>query len=276
MSDELRDTDPGNLRPANADRTDSRNIRPANTDPADPRNTRPTNTDPADTRSTDPELSIALHDLAARNETFPLLSGAEVRRRAVRRGRRRTAGVLGAGVVAFAGVALALTVGFTGSDEDGNERQLPAATHADPVPSPRVTSGGASTPAPRTPVTGTLALGKRVMVVGNRVMALTSGFSDGAEVVGPLTVYKRHETKVVTVTDLTGGTAYTTEVSLAVELRDAQDEPIYVGIARSYKEKAVGTQETGAGWIGLDSADAKWFYDDAKIGSVLSVTGTKS
>ena len=255
MSDELRNTDPKKTRPTN---------------------TRSANTDPTDTRSTDPELSIALHDLAARNEAFPPLSGAEVRRRAVRRGRRRTAGVLGAGAVAFAVVALALTAGFTGSAEDGNERQLPAATHADPVPSPRVTSGGASTPAPRTPATGTVALGKRVMIVGSRVMPLTSGFSDGSEIVGPLTVYKRHETKVVTVTDLTGGIAYTTAISLAVELRDVNNEPVYVGIAFSSKEKSTGEQDTGAAWIGLDSADAKWFYEDAKIGSVLAVTGATS
>lgn len=222
------------------------------------------------------ELSTALRELAVRQETFPVLTGAEVRGRAVRRGRRRTAGTLGAGAVAFAVVAFALTVGFTHSAQDGNGRQLPAATHADPVPSPRVTSGGASTPVPRASVTGTVVLGKRVLIVGGRVMPMTSGLPDSPEPTGPLTVYRKHETKVVTVTDLTGGIAYTTAISLAVELRDVNNEPVYVGIAFSSKEKSTGEQDTGAGWIGLDSADAKWFYEDAKIGSVLAVTGATS
>jgi hypothetical protein len=222
------------------------------------------------------ELSTALRELAAQHETFPALTGAEVRGRAVRRGRRRRAGVLGAGAVAFALVAFALTVGFTHSAGEGNERQLPAATHADPVPSPRVTSAGVATPVPRAPASGSVVLGKRVLIVGSRVMPMTSGFTDSPMPAGPLTVYKKHETKVVTVTDLAGGVAYTTVISLAVELRDTDDQPVYVGIAFSSKEKSTGKQDTGAGWIGLDSADAKWFYEDAKIGSVLSVTRVMS
>ncbi|MEV6540904.1 hypothetical protein [Streptomyces sp. NPDC051665] len=222
------------------------------------------------------ELSTALRELAAHHETFPVLTGAEVRGRAVRRGRRRMAGALGAGAVAFAVVAFALTVGFTHSAGEGDERQLPAATHADPVPSPRVTSPEVSTPVSRAPVTGTVVLGKRVLIVEGRVMPMTSGLPDSSKLAGPLTVYKKHETKVVSVTDLPGGVAYTTEVSVAVELRDTDDEPVYVGIAFSSKEKSTGKQDTGAGWIGLGSADAKWFYEDAKIGSVLSVTGAVS
>lgn len=218
------------------------------------------------------EVSAELRELAARQESRPVLTGAEIRGRAVRRGRRRVVGGLGAGAVALAVIAFALTAGFTHSDDDGNGRQLPAATHADPVPSPRVTSTDASTPVPRKPVTGRVVLGKRVLIVGGRVMPMTSGLPDSPEPAGPLTVYKKHETKVVTVTDLAGGVAYTTEVTLAVELRDTHGEPVYVGIALSSKERSVGEQDTGAGWIGLDSADAKWFYQDAKIGSVFSVS----
>ncbi|WP_405861412.1 hypothetical protein OG407_25205 [Streptomyces sp. NBC_01515] len=224
----------------------------------------------------DSELSTALRELAARQEAFPVLSGAAVRGRAVRRGRRRMAGVLGAGAVAFAVVAFALTVGFTHSAGEGDQRQIPAATHADPVLSPRVTSPEVSTPVPRAPVIGTVVVGKRALIVGGRVMPMTSGLPDGRKLAGPLTVYKRHETKVVTVTDLTGGVAYTTEISLAVELRDPDDQPVYVGVAFSSKEKITGERDTGAGWIGLGSADAKWFYKDAEIGSVLSVTGAAS
>ncbi|WP_328681037.1 hypothetical protein [Streptomyces sp. NBC_00343] len=231
---------------------------------------------PAAEISDDSELSAALRELAARHEAFPVLSGAAVRRRAVRRGRRRTAGVLGAGAVACAGVAFALTVGLTHSVGERDERQVPAATHADPVPSPRVTSPEVTTPVPRGPVTGTVVVGKRVLIVGRRIMPMTSGLPDSSTLAGPLTVYRKHATKVVTVTDLPGGVAYTTEVSVAVELRDTDDEPVYVGIASSSKEKSTGKDDTRAGWIGLGSADAKWFYEDAKIGSVLSVTGVVS
>ncbi|WP_405949485.1 hypothetical protein OG588_26580 [Streptomyces prunicolor] len=226
------------------------------------------------------ELSAELRELAARQESRPVLTGAEIRGRAVRRGRRRVVGTLGAGAVAVALVASALTLGFTGftgsegSSGDGNEGQLPAATHA--LPSPRVTSGAASTPAPRAVAVGTVALGKRALIVGDRVMPLTSGLPDSRKLVGPLTVYKKHETKVVTITELTDGTAYTTEVSIAVELRDARNEPVYVGVAYSSKEKSTGAHGTGGSWMGLDPTDAKWFYEDAKIGSVLSVTGSMS
>ncbi|MGW0835851.1 hypothetical protein [Streptomyces prunicolor] len=229
------------------------------------------------------ELSAELRELAVRQESRPVLTGAEIRGRAVRRGRRRVVGTLGAGAVAVALVASALTLGFTGftgsegSSGDGNEGQLPAATHAlSSPPSPRVTSGAASTPAPRAVAVGTVALGKRALIVGDRVMPLTSGLPDSRKLVGPLTVYKKHETKVVTVTDLSDGTAYTTEVSLAVELRDAHNEPVYVGVAYSSKEKSTGKYGTGGSWMGLDPTDAKWFYQDAKIGSVLSVTGSVS
>ncbi|WP_329254411.1 hypothetical protein OG223_28315 [Streptomyces sp. NBC_01478] len=235
------------------------------------------------------ELSTALRELAVEQETRPVLTGAEIRGRAGRRARRRMAGTLGAGAVALALVASAVTLGFTDfrgfSDPagEGKPRQLPAAT-TPAVPSPRVTSGKTSAPEPRAPVTGTVALGKRALFVGDRVMPLTSSLPDSPKVVGPLTVYKKHTTKVVTVTVLTAGAAYTTEVSLAVELRDVHGEPVYVGLAFSYKGdsykegngKDTGARDAGGGWIGLDSADAKWFYDNAKIGSVLSVTGSSS
>jgi hypothetical protein len=88
-------------------------------------------------------------------------------------------------------------------------------------------------------------------------------------------VYRKHDTKVLTVTDSTAGVGLYTEVTLAVELRDADNKPVYVGVTRSYKGRSLGKQRTGGtgAWIGLDGADAKWFYQDAKIGSVLSITG---
>ncbi|MGW3107805.1 hypothetical protein [Streptomyces sp. NPDC001100] len=240
------------------------------------------------------ELSVALREFAAEAEQAarPVLTGAQVRGRAVRRARRRTAGTLGAGAVALALVGYALTLDLTGKD-DG--RQLPgAAASAAPsrsasavpsrsasavpsrsaLPSPSA-SATASTPVSVVPATGTLELTKRALFVDGRVMSLTSDSSNSPAFVGPLTVYGRHDTKVVTVTDSTDGVGSFTQISLAVELRDADDEPVYVGVTRSYKGKSLGIQGTsGTGsWIGLDVVDAKWFYQDAKIGTVISVTG---
>ncbi|XUL89285.1 hypothetical protein ACQ86D_23780 [Streptomyces galilaeus] len=225
------------------------------------------------------ELSVVLRELAAEQEARPVLTGAEVRGRAVRRARRRTAGMLGAGAVALALVGCALTLDLTGKE---NGRQLPgAAAPAVPSrsqsapPSPSAASAAVSTPVSAVPATGTLDLAKRALLVGGRVMPLTADSANSPVFVGPLTVYGKHGTKVLTVTEATDGVGLYAEVTLAVELRDADDKPVYVGIARSYKGKSLGKQGTGA-WIGLDGADAKWFYQNAKIGSVLSITATKS
>jgi len=226
------------------------------------------------------ELSVVLREFAAEaeQEARPALTGAQVRGRAVRRARRRMAGLLGAGAVALALVGFALTQDLTGKE---NGRRLPGATtHAAPSQSqspplsPPATSADISTPVSVLPATGSVDLAKRALLIGDRVMPLSSYFSNSPAFVGPLTVYRKHATKVETVVDSTDGVGSYTEISLAVELRDADDEPVYVGVARSYKGKSL--RDTGGGWIGLDAADAKWFYEDAKIGSVLSVTGSKS
>ncbi|MFE2419869.1 hypothetical protein [Streptomyces hokutonensis] len=226
------------------------------------------------------ELSVLLRELAAEQEARPALTGAQVRGRAVRRARRRTAGMLGAGAVALALVGLALTLDLTGKD---NGHRLPgAAAPAVPSqsasPSPSAASAAASTPVSAVPAGGTLDLAKRALLVRRRVMPLTTESANSPVFVGPLTVYGKHGTKVLTVTDSTAGGALYTEVTLAVELRDADNKPVYVGVTRSYKGRSLGKQGTGGtdgtgSWIGLDGADAKWFYQDAKIGSVLSITG---
>ncbi|MEV0740396.1 hypothetical protein AB0I51_31685 [Streptomyces sp. NPDC050549] len=224
------------------------------------------------------ELSVALREFAAEveQEARSVLTGAQVRGRAVRRARRRTAGMLAAGAVALALVGFALTQDLTGKE---NGRQLPGtAAPAAPAqsrsarPSP---SAAVSTPASAVPATGTLDLAKRALLVGGRVMPLTSDSANSPTFVGPLTVYGKHDTKVLTVTDSTAGVGLYTEVTLAVELRDADNKPVYVGVTRSYKGRSPGrqgTDVTGA-WIGLEGADAKWFYKDVKIGGVLSITG---
>ncbi|WP_019070507.1 hypothetical protein [Streptomyces hokutonensis] len=220
------------------------------------------------------QLSLALRELAAEQEARPVLTGAQVRGRAVRRARRRTAGTLGAAAVALTLVGFALTLDLAGKENGG--RRLPGAA-APAVPSPSRSAPPSPSAASAVPAAGTLELTKRALFLGGRVMPLTSDSSNSPAFVGPLTVYAKHDTKVVTVTGSTDGVGLYTEVTLAVELRDADNTPVYVGVTRSYKGKSLGkgtdgTDSTG-GWIGLDGADAKWFYQDAKIGTVISVTG---
>ncbi|MGP4013024.1 hypothetical protein [Streptomyces sp. 4N124] len=215
------------------------------------------------------ELSTALHEFAEEHETPPVLTGAEVRGHAVRRARRRMAGTLAAGTAALALVAFALTLG---SAEEGNHRQVPAATPA--VPSPPPATSGEATPA--LPTSGTVDLDRGTLTVGDRVMTMTAGVADSRKLMGPLTVYRKLDSEVLPVTNATDGTRYNADVSLAVELRDADNQPFYVGAALSYEAKNMGKYDTTSGWISLDVADAKWFYTSVKTGGVLSVTGPAS
>ena len=245
---------------------------------------------------TNSELSTALHELAAQHETFPALTGAEVRGRAVRRARRRIVGTLGAVTATLALVAFALTLDLTDSANSanpagaGDSRRLPAATpsvpsppaSSPPVPSasaPSVSepSAAASSVVPRTPATGSVDLRKGVMIVGKRVMPLTDSSPNTLKVVGPLTVYdKQSDIKILTVTESKAGVGYNAEISYAVELRDADNEPVYVGAALGYDKENIGKYETSSGWIDLDASDAKWFYASVKTGTVIEVTGTTS
>jgi hypothetical protein len=221
------------------------------------------------------ELSTALHEFAAEHETSPVLTGAEVRGRAVRRARRRVAGTLVAGTAALALVAFALTLDFTDSAGEGKQRQVPAATPA--APSASAPSAAASSPTPRAPITGRVDLGKRILIVGNRVIPLAAASPDSSKVVGPLTVYdKKPDIKILTVAKPAQGARYNVEISYAVELRDADNEPFYVGAVLGYGKVNVDKYETSRGWIDLDQADAKWFYASVKTGTALSVTRTGS
>ncbi|MFJ3305881.1 L,D-transpeptidase [Streptomyces sp. NPDC086549] len=223
------------------------------------------------------ELSSALREFAAEHETPAVVGGAEIRRRAVRRARRRVAGMLGAGAAALALVAFAWNLDLAG---DGKQRQVPAAppaVSAHPSPSPSPTTSAVPSPT-ATPVlvVGTIDRGRRTLTVGGKVMPMGSGFDKNPTLRGPMTVYKKPGKTTLTVTNQTNGTRYNAVISYAVELRDAGNEPVYVGTAFAYNVKGIGKYDTSGGWIALDQADAKWFYDDVKTGGVLSVTGTAS
>jgi hypothetical protein len=218
---------------------------------------------------TSAELSTALHEFAENHETPPPLSGAEVRGHAVRRVRRRRAGTLAAGTAALALAAFAVTLDPA---EEENHRQVPAATPAVPSPPP-ATSREATTV---TPTVGKVDLDRSILTVGDRAMMITSGVADSPGPVGPLTVYRKLDSKVLPVTNPTEGTRYNADVALAVELRDADNQPFYVGAALSYDTKNISKYDTTSGWISLDVADAKWFHTSVKTGSSFAVTGSAS
>nr|WSY53162.1 hypothetical protein OG999_25575 [Streptomyces sp. NBC_00886] len=224
---------------------------------------------------TDAELSTALHRFAAEHEAFPALTGAEVRGRAVRRAHRRVAGTLVAGTAALALVAFALTLDFTDftdSAEEGKQRQVPAAPPV--VPSASAPSAAASSPTRPALVTGSVDLGKRILIVGKRVLPMTKGSPNTLKFAGPLTVHdKKPDVKTLTVANPTDGSRYNVEISYVVELRDADNVPVYVGAALHFDKANAGKYQDSSGWIDLDASDAKWFYTTVKNGTALSVTG---
>lgn len=113
------------------------------------------------------------------------------------------------------------------------------------------------------------------MIVGKRVIPLTDNSPNTPKVVGPLTVYDRQsDVKILTVAESKDGVRYNAEISYAVELRDADNEPVYVGAALGYDKENIGKYETSSGWIDLDASDAKWFYASVKTGTAIEVTGT--
>lgn len=217
------------------------------------------------------ELSAALRQFATEQETAPVLTGAQVRGRAVRRARRRTAVTLGAATAVLALVALALV---TDSAGDGKQRQIPAAPPT--VPSPPPASAVPSVTAMPGPVTGTIDLGRGTLTVGDRVMPISMGFDRNPASKGPMTVYQKYVTKLLTVANAANGTRYKAEISYAVELRGPGNEPVYVGAARSYTVEGIDKSDTGTGWITLNQSDAKWFYEQAETAGVLSIGDTAS
>ncbi|MFJ2891466.1 hypothetical protein ACIO53_36035 [Streptomyces sp. NPDC087305] len=241
-----------------------------------------------DADPTDAELSVALRQFAARNETYSPLTGAQVRGRAARRARRRVTGILVAATAAVALVAYASTLDLTDSSNPrhstqpaapGYENGIPAATTTaeTPVPSPATPSVEPSTPVRANPVVGTLSLDKRVMFIGKRIISLSNSSTNTPKFTGPLTVYdRRPDIKLVSVANPADGSRYNAEISYAVELRDADNTPVYVGAALRYDKENVGGSGGSGGWIDLSASDAKWFYTSMKTGTSLAVTGTLS
>ncbi|MFD9432641.1 hypothetical protein [Streptomyces sp. NPDC060002] len=210
------------------------------------------------------ELSAALSELAATRATAPVVGGPATRARAMRRRRRRrTAATLGAGTAALALLGFALTLSL-GEDPDHTAGPRTAAA-TPPVSAPP----SAATPAL---VSGTLDLPGRDLTVGGRVMPILSTFDllPGSTNTTPMTVVAKR-VRIALAADVPSKGSTAVNVIDAVELRDGEGGPLYVGTFAPDIE-ARGEYDARGGVIVLDAEDAQWFYARISLGDSISVT----
>ncbi|MFD0434480.1 hypothetical protein [Streptomyces chartreusis] len=212
------------------------------------------------------ELSAALRELAATQATAPVVDGAGIRARAIRRRRRRRTAVgLGAGTVALAVVGFAVDLNLAGGpDHTPANRIPPAASHSGSTPPPTATP----TPTP-TPAAGTLDLLRFTLTVDGQDLPVVSKYADRTGFSGPLTVVARHASRDLPFEARTKRPVKV-NVPYVVELRDTEDRPFYIGAFT--KPLAVGDFEPRSDWIGLGTEDAAWFYARTRVGDTLAVT----
>ncbi|MFG2271198.1 hypothetical protein DMH25_08505 [Streptomyces sp. WAC 01325] len=210
------------------------------------------------------ELSAALRELAATQATAPVVDGAGIRARAIRRRRRRRTAVgLGAGTVALAVVGFAVDLNLAGGpDHTPANRIPPAASHSGSTPPPT------ATPTP-TPAAGTLDLLRFTLTVDGQDLPVVSKYADRTGFSGPLTVVARHASRDLPFEARTKRPVKV-NVPYVVELRDTEDRPFYIGAFT--KPLAVGDFEPRSDWIGLGTEDAAWFYARTRVGDTLAVT----
>ncbi|MFF7125933.1 MULTISPECIES: L,D-transpeptidase [unclassified Streptomyces] len=215
-----------------------------------------------------PGLSGALRTLAEENQSPPPVAGAEVRRLAVRRGRRRRTTVVACGVAAAAALAVTVTVGLgpghdSGSGHDSGRRTAPAA-------SPRLRTSPAPTATPAVAADAVVDLTGMTMTVDGRIMPISSGVPELPTPTGRFTVFAKSLKRPME----TGGGSGTSVPSVpwVIELRSV-DRKTTTAIALTYDLKAPGTYASTGGWIGLPEDDAKWVYTRLDKGAVVLVTG---
>lgn len=206
------------------------------------------------------ELTLELRELAEGAEAPPPVPGAEVRRVAVRRRRRRrtTAAVAGASVTAALALVLAVNVVGGGAED----RPAPAA-------------GPAGTPSASTPAApdATVDLSRRVLVIGEREVPISSGAQETPTPTGRMTVTGKVQAKAVSGADAGFADSYTVKIPWVIELKAPDGGTTFIG-AITYDEKAPGTYDRTRRWIGLRDDDARWVYERLAEGAVVEVTGT--
>ncbi|MEU1401727.1 L,D-transpeptidase [Streptomyces sp. NPDC005728] len=226
------------------------------------------------------ELSGALHTLAEDHQVAPPVPGAEIRRLALRRGRRRRTAVVIAGVAAAAAVAVTSAVG-PGHDSDSGRRTTPATGNSlRPGPATTAPPATAAPPAPTaSPATAdaVVDLTKMTMTVDGRALPVSPGVPKQPTPTGRFTVTGKYQVRPLkTGTDVGGsGSGGVKEVTVpwVIELLSVDTRRANFVIALTYAPKAPGNYATTSGWIGLREADAKWLYTRLDKGSVVLVTG---
>ncbi|MEU6261267.1 hypothetical protein [Streptomyces sp. NPDC047043] len=216
------------------------------------------------------ELPSALRELATAHETPPLVGGAEIRGRAIRRRhRRRTAVTLGAGAAALALAALALTLDLDGHPDRQGGARIPAAQAPTGVPAQSVPPSQSAA----VPVAGTLRLPGRTLTFGDRELSVLSAFESKVGYTGLLTVVAKRESRTLPV-DLPSKGPVRVSVPYVVELRDTKNQSLYIGTYT--KPPALGGLTATSDWIGLGAADAKRLYAGIRIGDAIAPTATRT
>jgi hypothetical protein len=204
------------------------------------------------------ELTSELRELAAEGGTLPVLSGAEIRARAVRRRRRRRTTVAVAGASVAAALALVVAVNLGGDGPDG--RPAPAASPT-------------GTPSPPAAPDATVDLSRRVISVAGRELPLSSGSVGTPTRTGRMTVTAKESVKLLPGNEVGVKGEYSLKLPWIIELGASDGTANYIA-ALTYDEKAPGNYDRTKGWMGLRRSDAKWLYERLEVGSVIEIEGT--
>ncbi|MFE5137982.1 L,D-transpeptidase [Streptomyces fagopyri] len=207
-------------------------------------------------------LATDMRELAASGEALPLVSGAEIRFRAVRRRRRRRTAVAVSLAGACAAASLAVLLALNLGDGGTRERPSPAASPTAP-PSGPVAAGA------------TVDLARRSLTAAGRHMPISSGMPGHRTPTGRMEVVAKQDVRVVPAVEVGLKGVYGLKVSWVIELRAADGTTNFVG-ALSADQKAPGNYDVTGGWIGLRPADAQWLYGQLDPGAVVEVGDTAS
>ncbi|MGC5564925.1 L,D-transpeptidase [Streptomyces sp. FR-108] len=209
------------------------------------------------------ELTVALRELAQDHETPLVVTGAEIRRRAVRRRRRRKASLAAVGT-AGAGALAALLLALVLTDGEDARSVPPAASYGVKTP-PTVAQ-------PSPVVAATVDLDRRTLVAGGRTVRISAGTGDSPTPTGLMTVTAKYRATMVPGA-VAGWHEYEVKAAWVMRLRGPDDRTNYL-LALAWDEKAPGTYDATGGAIGLRTVDAMWLYKTLKPGAVVEVVGS--
>ncbi|MFJ8937716.1 L,D-transpeptidase [Streptomyces sp. NPDC102365] len=209
------------------------------------------------------ELTVALRELAQDHETPMVVTGAEIRRRAVRRRRRRKASLAAVGT-AGAGALAALLLALVLTDGEDARSVPPAASYGVKTPPTNAR--------PSPVVVATVDLDRRTLIAGGRTVPISAGTGDAPTPTGLMTVTAKYPATMVPGA-VAGWHEYEVKAAWVMRLRGPDDRTNYL-LALGWDEKAPGTYDATGGAIGLRTVDAMWLYKTLKPGAVVEVVGS--